>query len=86
MADTREKEVKQLIKIERQLDDIKERVSSTKRAFLMGILSGAGWIIGFIVAVVAVSWILSLLGVIPGLDRIVGQMQSVVQHWGVPRP
>jgi hypothetical protein len=85
MADIKP-EVRELKKIERRLEDITERVGSTKRAFVLGILSGAGWIIGFIVAVVGVSWILSLLGFIPGLDKIVGQMQSVAQHWGVPRP
>ena len=84
MVDSHEKEVKQLIKIEHKLDTITERVASPKRAFLMGVLSGAGWIIGFIVAVVGVSYLLSLAGVIPGLGTIVQQMQDVVQHWKGP--
>ena len=46
MARQQDPEIKQLIKIERRLEEIKDRTGSTKRAFFYGLLQGAGAVLG----------------------------------------
>lgn len=81
MAEKQTPEVRQLKKIERQIDEIKGRTGNPLRALLSGILYGIGWVIGGIVAIMLLSWILSLLGVIPGLDKIASYLSSVLANW-----
>ena len=40
------------------------------------LLYGAGWILGSLLAILLIGWILSLMGVIPGLDRIATGFQA----------
>ena len=81
MAEKPNQEVRQLIKIERQIDEIKNRTGDPLRAFVGGILYGAGWIVGGILAIVFLSWILSLMGIIPGFGDIAQYLASVLQTW-----
>ena len=83
MADKQPPEVKHLIKIERQIDEIKKRTGSPLRAFIGGVLYGAGWIIGGILTIVLLSWILSLVGIIPGLDKIAAYFSAALQSWRI---
>ena len=83
MADEIEKDsLRQLKKIERELSAIKERTSNPKRMFINGILYGAGAFVGGILAVAAIGWALSFLGVIPGLSELVEYMQGLMSLRG----
>ena len=81
MAEKQNQEVKHLIKIEHKIDEIKHRTGNPLRAFVGGILYGAGWIVGGIMAIVLLSWILSLMGVIPGLGDVAQYLYDVLQTW-----
>lgn len=81
MAEKPNQEVRHLIKIEHKIDEIKHRTGSPLRAFVGGILYGAGWIIGGILAIVFLSWILSLMGIIPGFGDIAQYLGSVLETW-----
>jgi len=81
MAEKQNQEVKHLIKIEHKIDEIKNRTGSFLRAFVGGVLYGVGWILGGIIAIVALSWILSLMGVIPGLADIAQYLYNILQTW-----
>ena len=81
MAGKQNQEVKHLIKIEHKIDEIKRWSGNPLRAFVSGILYGIGWIIGGIVAIVFLSWLLSLMGVIPGLGDIAQYLYDVLQTW-----
>ena len=54
--------------IEEELGEIRDRTPTPRRAFLSGLLQGAGWIVGSLLALALIGWVLSILGVIPGLD------------------
>ena len=81
VAERPNQEVKHLIKIERQIDEIKNRTGSPLRAFMGGVLYGIGWILGGIIAIIALSWVLSLMGVIPGLGDISQYLYRVMETW-----
>lgn len=72
-------ELKQLKQIKRELEEIKDRTGNPRRIFQNGVLYGAGAFLGGILAVSLVGWLLSFLGVIPGLDVITDYLQSVVR-------
>lgn len=73
--------MKHLIKIERQIDEIKRRTENPVRWLAGGIFYGIGWIIGGILAIVALSWFLSLAGVIPGFGDIATKLYDALQSW-----
>ncbi len=81
MAEKPNQEVRHLIKIERQIEEIKRRTGNPLRAFAGGVLYGVGWIFGGIIAVLLISWLLSLAGVIPGLGDISQYIYSAMQTW-----
>lgn len=72
-------ELKQLKQIKRELVEIKDRTANPKRMFMNGVVYGAGAFLGGVLAVSLVGWLLSFLGVIPGLDVITDYLQSVVR-------
>lgn len=74
-------EVKQLREIKRELRNI-EQNTSAKWWIVHGMLYGAGWVIGSLLAVLLIGWILSLVGVIPGLDRIATDLQNAFTRVG----
>lgn len=80
MANELEKDgLRHLKRIERELGEIRDRTGSPKRAFVNGILYGAGAFIGGVVAVALIGWLLSFLGVIPGLNAITDYLQSLIR-------
>ena len=76
-----DQEIKQLIKIERRLIEIKNRTSNTKIAFIYGLLQGAGAVVGSIAAITLVGWVLSGLGVIPGFTDIANYFRDLIGNW-----
>ncbi|HEV3245231.1 MAG TPA: hypothetical protein VG102_02655 [Candidatus Paceibacterota bacterium] len=67
--DNENPEVRQLREIRRELRNI-ESNTSAKWWILHGILYGAGWVLGSLLAILLIGWILSVMGIIPGLDKI----------------
>lgn len=76
---TTDDELKQLKQIKRELVEIKDRTANPRRMFISGVLYGAGAFLGGILAVALVGWLLSVLGVIPGLHVLTDYLQSVVR-------
>jgi hypothetical protein len=62
-------EVRQLRQINRELRNI-ESNTSAKWWIVHGMLYGAGWILGSLLAILLIGWVLSFLGIIPGLNKI----------------
>jgi hypothetical protein len=71
-------EIRELKQIKRELEEIKDRTANPKRMFVNGILYGAGAFLGGIIAVALIGWLLSFLGVIPGLDVIAEYLQTLL--------
>jgi hypothetical protein len=69
-----------LANIEKELDAIKQAAPSSKKAFLYGLLQGAGALIGGVFALAVLGWALSLFGVIPGLASIAHYLQNAVDQ------
>lgn len=80
-GDTENSEVRQLREIKRELKNI-ESNTSAKWWLLHGMLYGAGWIIGSLLAILIIGWALSFLGVIPGLARIEVDLQNAFTRVG----
>jgi hypothetical protein len=70
-----------LANIESELEEIKERTADPKRSLFNGVLSGMGAILGSILALIILSWVLSLLGIFPGLSSLAAYMHSIVDHF-----
>jgi hypothetical protein len=70
-----------LERIETELEEIKERTNDPKRSLLNGMLSGAGAIVGSILALVLLGFALSLLGFIPGLGEITNYLHTIVDRF-----
>ncbi|MEN9561418.1 MAG: hypothetical protein RIQ56_691 [Candidatus Parcubacteria bacterium] len=81
--------------IERQglkdLQDIKEELAEIRdfgtypRSFLSGMLHGAGAIMGGIIAIAALGWFLSVLGLIPGFGDIAHYLSGLVEKFNAGR-
>jgi hypothetical protein len=66
--------------IEGELKEIKKRTPNSYRAFINGILQGAGAIVGGILAVALLGILLSLFGVIPGFGEIAHYIQNIMSQ------
>jgi len=75
-----EQEIRQLKQIKRELEEIKERTGNPRRSFVSGIFYGAGAFIGGILAVTLIGWLLSFLGIIPGLGELVTYLQDLINQ------
>ena len=75
-----EEGLRHIEKIEHELGEIKSRTPDSGRAFLNGILSGMGAVVGSIIAVILLGWLLSFFGIIPGLDKVASYLQGVVSN------
>lgn len=73
-------ELKQLKEIKKELVEIRERTATPKQVFLNGVLYGAGWFVGGIVAVALLGWVLNILGVIPGFNELSDYIRSLVSE------
>ena len=68
-------------KVEALLDEIKSNTqASPSKSFYNGMLQGAGIVLGTIVAVVLAGWLLSILGVIPGVDVLAQRFAEILQQ------
>ena len=72
------KSLKQLERIGEELEEIKERTNNPRWSFLLGIMQGAGAIVGGILAITLIGWMLSALGVIPGFGSIADYLHSLL--------
>lgn len=76
--ETQQEGLEHLANIERELETIKERTPSARKAFTYGLLQGAGALVGGVFALALLGWALALFGVIPGLSAIAHYLQNVV--------
>lgn len=80
-GDRENPEVRQLREIRRELKNI-ESNTSARWWVIHGMLYGAGWILGSLLAVLIIGWGLSAIGVIPGLGAIAQAIQDAFSHIG----
>jgi hypothetical protein len=73
-------ELKQLKEIKKELVEIRERTATPKQVFINGVLYGAGWFVGGIVAVALLGWVLNILGVIPGFSELSDYGRSLMDE------
>lgn len=76
-----EEGLKHLEQIEQELEEIKERTPSPQSGFTYGLWQGAGVLLGGILALTLLGWVLTLLGVIPGLGEIAQYLQNAVSNF-----
>jgi hypothetical protein len=74
-------EVAELRRIRKELRSI-ESNTSAKWWIVHGMLYGAGWILGSLIAILLLGWLLSFLGVIPGLNKIVADISAAFARVG----
>ena len=81
MADKQfeKKGLKHLQRIEDELEEIKDRTSNPKRAFIYGVLYGAGAFVGGILAIILLGWVLSIAGLIPGFSEIADIVDAAIK-------
>lgn len=70
--------LKHLREIESDLEEIKERTPTPRRAFVNGMLHGGGAVVGGILAVILLGWLLWISGLIPGLDRVAPYIEKAI--------
>lgn len=75
-----EKGLEHIKKIEHELGEIKSRTPGPKTAFTNGILQGMGAVVGSIAAVALLGWLLSIFGVIPGLDKLAEYLSTILKN------
>jgi len=78
---TEEEGLKYLERIEEELEEIKDRTPAPRRAFLFGLLQGAGALIGGVAALTLLGWLLSFFGVVPGFADISQYIQTSVDNF-----
>ena len=68
------------IAVEQKLDKISKDLHSKTRALLTGILSGFGYILGIVAALVIVGYVLNVIGVIPAFREQAGEWRNLLQQ------
>lgn len=66
--------------IEEDLDEIRERTPSRRKAFVYGIWHGIGALVGGIVGLTLIGWLLTFLGVLPGVGELAPYLQQMVDN------
>lgn len=70
---------KELERVENILGEIRENTATPWwKTVLHGTLYGAGWVIGTVGAFAALGWLLSIFGIIPGIDKISAILQQIM--------
>jgi hypothetical protein len=77
---TEDAEIQELKKITEELKAVNANTGSSWTAFLRGMLSGGGAIIGSIVAIILIGVVLSVLGVIPGFHTIADYINAAIAN------
>jgi|GEM_PF-2396451 len=72
--------LRSLKRIESDLEEIRDRSSNPRRAFVSGIIYGAGAFFGGVMAIILFGWVLSLAGLIPGFADLAGSVNSMIQN------
>ena len=67
-----------LAQIEEALDEIAENTPTKGRAFMYGVLQGAGAIIGSVIMLAILGYVLTLFGLLPGFGAIGHYLQDAV--------
>lgn len=70
--------LKQLKRIENELEEIKDRTGNPKRTFINGIIYGAGAFVGGILAIILLGWVLAIAGLIPGFGDLAHKVGDTV--------
>lgn len=73
-------DIEQLEEIQTDLQELKHLTGSSSAWFVRGILQGAGAIIGSILMVIVLGWVLSILGVIPGVAEIADYIRGYLNQ------
>lgn len=81
MNDQVEEGLEHLVRIEEELEEIKERTPTKAKSFVHGIWYGAGAFIGGVLAITLLGYGLSVFGVIPGLGDITRYLQDSVDRF-----
>ena len=71
-----------LSRIEEDIEEIKERSATPRRAFYHGVLQGAGAVLGGILAIIVLGWVLFLFGIVPGLSSIADAIREAMHEAG----
>lgn len=75
-----DQDIEKLEEIKSDLEDLKHLTGSSKEWFYRGILQGAGAIIGSILMLIVLGWVLSILGIIPGVSEIADYFGTYVDQ------
>lgn len=79
-----EEALERLENIEEDLEEIKNRTPNRRQAFVYGVWHGAGTLVGGILGLALLGWLLTLFGVLPGLDLLVPYAQRMVDNFRHP--
>ncbi len=67
--------------IQEELEEIKQRTANPRRSFYNGIFQGVGVLLGGIFGAIALGWILSILGVVPGFGDLADYLRTFVDNF-----
>ena len=70
-----------LEKIELEIVQTRKKSTSMGHALRLGIVYGAGYIIGAVLIIVIVGWVLNVIGVIPAISRQVGEFRTALEKF-----
>ena len=76
-----EEGLERLETIQEELEEIKQRTGNPRRSFLNGIFQGAGVLLGGIFGALALGWILSIMGIVPGFGDLADYLRSLVDNF-----
>ncbi len=77
-----EEGLERLETIQEELEEIKQRTANPRRSFTNGIFQGVGVLLGGIFGALALGWILSIMGIVPGFGDLADYLRSLVDNFG----
>lgn len=76
--------LERLESIEEDLEEIKNRTPDRRKSFVYGFWHGVGALVGGILGLSILGWVLTVFGVVPGLDQVVPYLQTMVDNFKRP--
>lgn len=70
-----------LEKIENELIHMRKKSTSIKHSLWLGVIYGAGYIIGVVLIIVVVGWVLNTLGFIPAVNRLAEELSIALAKY-----
>lgn len=70
----------QLDKVNKNLETVASRVGGTWQAFIKGLLSGLGSVVGVAIALFLIGWVLNTLGYIPAFREQANEWKTIIQR------